>query len=50
MADGGSFPGYERLRQSLAGEIYTDGFTRGLYATDASIYQMYLMQWWCRKA
>ena len=40
MADGGSFPGFERLRQSLAGEIYTDGFTRGRYATDASIYQM----------
>ncbi|MEL0063084.1 MAG: FAD-binding oxidoreductase, partial [Candidatus Puniceispirillum sp.] len=40
MADGGSFPGFERLRQSLAGEIYKDGFTRGRYATDASIYQM----------
>ena len=40
MADGGSFPGLERLRRSLAGEIYTDGFTRGRYATDASIYQM----------
>ena len=40
MADGGSFPSFERLRQSLAGEIYTDGFTRGRYATDASIYQM----------
>ena len=40
MADGGSFPGFERLRQSLAGEIYTDEFTRGRYATDASIYQM----------
>ena len=40
MADGGSFPGFERLRQSLAGEIYKDVFTRGRYATDASIYQM----------
>ena len=30
----------ERLRRSLAGEIYTDGFTCGRYATDASIYQM----------
>lgn len=29
-----------RLRGELAGEIHTDLFTRGRYATDASIYQM----------
>jgi len=40
MADGNSFAGFERLRQSLSGELFDDGFTRGRYATDASIYQM----------
>ncbi|HZO93921.1 MAG TPA: FAD-linked oxidase C-terminal domain-containing protein [Candidatus Baltobacteraceae bacterium] len=29
-----------RLRASVAGDVFTDRTTRGLYATDASIYQM----------
>jgi len=29
-----------RLRTEIAGEVYGDVFTRGRYATDASIYQM----------
>jgi len=29
-----------RLKAELAGEVYADAFTRGRYATDASIYQM----------
>jgi len=29
-----------RLRAAVAGEVFTDRTTRGLYATDASIYQM----------
>ncbi|NCW17211.1 MAG: FAD-binding oxidoreductase, partial [Rhodobacteraceae bacterium] len=40
MADGNSFAGFGRLRQSLSGALFDDGFTRGRYATDASIYQM----------
>ena len=40
MADGGTFSSFDRLKQSLSGEIHEDGFTRGRYATDASIYQM----------
>ncbi len=30
----------QRLGVELAGEVYSDSFTRGRYATDASIYQM----------
>ena len=40
MADGSGFAGFERLRRSVSGEVFDDGFTRGRYATDASIYQM----------
>ncbi len=40
MADGGSYVRFDRLKQVLAGDVYDDGFTRGRYATDASIYQM----------
>ena len=40
MADGIGFTGFERLRRSISGELFDDGFTRGRYATDASIYQM----------
>ena len=40
MADGSAFTGFERLRRSISGELFDDGFTRGRYATDASIYQM----------
>ena len=40
MADGSGFTGFEPLRQSISGELFDDGFTRGRYATDASIYQM----------
>ena len=40
MADGSGFAGFERLRRSISGELFDDGFTRGRYATDASIYQM----------
>ncbi|MEK9911653.1 MAG: FAD-binding protein, partial [Candidatus Puniceispirillum sp.] len=40
MADGGSYVKFDRLKQVLAGDVYDDGFTRGRYATDASIYQM----------
>ncbi len=29
-----------RLKRELAGDVYADQFTRGRYATDASIYQM----------
>jgi len=29
-----------RLSQELAGDVYSDVFARGRYATDASIYQM----------
>jgi len=29
-----------RLSTDIAGELYSDAFTRGRYATDASIYQM----------
>jgi len=29
-----------RLKSALRGEFYTDAFTRGRYATDASIYQI----------
>jgi len=29
-----------RLKAELAGDVSTDPFTRGRYATDASIYQM----------
>ena len=31
---------FDRLGKSLSGDAYRDGFTRGRYATDASIYQM----------
>ena len=40
MADGSGFIGFDRLRRSISGELFDDGFTRGRYATDASIYQM----------
>ena len=40
MADGSCFTGFEPLRQSISGELFDDSFTRGRYATDASIYQM----------
>ena len=40
MAVGGSISSFDRLKRSIAGEVYEDGFTRGRYATDASIYQM----------
>ena len=40
MADGSGFTGFEPLRRSISGELFDDGFTRGRYATDASIYQM----------
>ncbi|MDA9824681.1 FAD-binding protein [Alphaproteobacteria bacterium] len=40
MADGGGYTGFERLRRSISGDLFDDGFTRGRYATDASIYQM----------
>lgn len=30
----------ERLRREIAGEVHVDPFTRGRYATDASIYQI----------
>lgn len=30
----------QRLKSALYGDVYTDLFTRGRYATDASIYQM----------
>ena len=33
-------PFRRRLRAELSGEVYEDLFTRGRYATDASIYQM----------
>ena len=29
------------LRKSVRGDLYTDEMSRGLYATDASIYQMF---------
>ena len=31
---------FKDLKRSLSGELFHDGFTRGRYATDASIYQM----------
>jgi FAD/FMN-containing dehydrogenase len=40
MAVGSGFTGFEPLRRSISGELFEDGFTRGRYATDASIYQM----------
>ena len=40
MADGSTVTGFDRLRRSISGELFDDGFTRGRYATDASIYQM----------
>ena len=40
MADCSGFTGFEPLRRSISGELFDDGFTRGRYATDASIYQM----------
>ena len=40
MADGSGFAGFEPLRRSISGELFDDSFTRGRYATDASIYQM----------
>ncbi len=33
-------PAVRRLRRELQGELHLDRFTRGLYATDASIYQI----------
>ena len=40
MADGSGFQDFERLRQSVSGDVFDDSFNRGRYATDASIYQM----------
>ena len=40
MANSRILPGFENLKRSIAGELHDDGFTRGRYATDASIYQM----------
>ena len=40
MVDGSGFIGFDHLRRSISGELFDDGFTRGRYATDASIYQM----------
>lgn len=33
-------PAFERFRQELRGEMYTDALSLGLYATDASMYQI----------
>ena len=40
MSDGSGFHDFERLRQSLSGDLFDDSFNRGRYAADASIYQM----------
>ena len=40
MLDGSGFRDFNRLRRSVLGDVFDDGFNRGRYATDASIYQM----------
>ena len=40
MLDGSGFRDFNRLRRSVSGDVFDDGFNRGRYATDASIYQM----------
>ena len=37
------------LRQRVRGEVAADEMSRGLYATDASIYQLE-DKWWCSRA